>query len=86
MSGSYLNAINQMTGLNLFQSIPAFSYDMAGAILGSSMINISVESDNALLIETQFKYGNNEIEGYFFFIPNPGSLEKILKSLGFDTK
>jgi len=86
LSGSYLNAINQMTGLNLFQSIPAFSYDMAGAILGSSMINISVESDNALLIETQFKYGNNEIEGYFFFIPNPGSLEKILKSLGFDTK
>lgn len=86
LSGSYLNAINQMTGLNLFQSVPAFSHDMAGAILSSSMISISMESDFALLIETQFMYGNDEIEGYFFFIPNPGSLEKILNSLGLDTK
>ncbi|NLM98114.1 MAG: chemotaxis protein CheC [Halanaerobiaceae bacterium] len=86
LSGSYLSAINQMTGLNLFQSIPAFAYDMAGAILGSSMISISMESDKALLIETKFKYGDNEIEGYFFFIPSPGSLEKILNTLGFDTK
>ena len=86
LSGSYLSAINQMTGLNLFQSNPAFAYDMAGAILGSSMISISMESDKALLIETKFKYGDNEIEGYFFFIPSPGSLEKILNTLGFDTK
>ena len=86
LSGSYLNAINQMTGLNLFQSVPAFSYDMAGAILSSSMIGTSEESDYALLIETQFMNGNDEIEGYFFFIPNPGSFEKILNSLGLDTQ
>src|SRR5690554_5057652 len=36
LAGSYLNAINQMTGLNLFQAVPAFSHDMAGAILSSS--------------------------------------------------
>lgn len=86
LSGSYLNAINQMTELNLVQSVPAFSYDMAGAILSSSMINISAESDYALLIETQFMNGGSEIEGYFFLIPNPGSLEKILSTLGFDTQ
>ena len=85
LSGSYLNAINQMTGLNLFQSVPAFSHDMAGAILSSSMISISEESDYALMIETKFMNGNNEIEGYFFLIPNPGSLEKILNTLGLDT-
>lgn len=86
LSGSYLNAINQMTSLNLFQSVPAFSHDMAGAILSSSMIAISEESDFALMIETKFMNGNNEIEGYFFLIPNPGSLEKILLSLGLDTQ
>lgn len=84
LSGSYLNAINQMTNLNLFQSVPAFSYDMAGAILSSSMIAISEESDYTLLIETQFMNGNEEIEGYFFYVPNPGSLEKILNTLGLD--
>jgi chemotaxis protein CheC len=86
LSGSYLNAINQMTGLNLFQSVPAFSYDMAGAVLSSSMITLSLESDYALLIETTFMNGGSEIEGYFFLIPDPGSLEKILGSLGFDTE
>src|SRR5690554_2625401 len=86
LSGSYLNAINQMTGLNLFQPIPAFSYDMAGAILSSSMITLSLQSDYALLIETTFINGNSEIEGYFFLMPDPGSLEKILGALGFDTE
>ncbi len=85
LSGSYLNAINQMTGFNLFQSIPAFAFDMAGAILSSSMFSIA-ENDYALLIETKFINGDEEIEGFFFYIPDPGSLEKILKSLGFDTQ
>lgn len=84
LSGSYLNAINQMTAMNLFQSVPAYSHDMAGAILSSSMITISEESDYALLIETKFINGDNEIEGYFFLIPNPGSLEKIIKALGLE--
>ncbi|AZO95560.1 CheY-P-specific phosphatase CheC [Iocasia frigidifontis] len=86
LSGSYLNAINQMTGLNLIQSIPGFSYDMAGAILTTSMISLFEESDYALLIETKFINNGKEIEGYFFYIPDSGSLEKILKALGFDTK
>ena len=85
LAGSYLNALNQMTGFNLIQSVPAFSYDMAGAILSSSMIPISEESDYALLIETKFVKGESEIEGYFFLIPDHGSLEKILESLGLET-
>ncbi|MFW5971997.1 MAG: chemotaxis protein CheC [Bacillota bacterium] len=86
LSGSYLNAINQMTNLTLVQSVPAFAYDMAGAILSSSMISLSSESDYALMIETQFMNDGKEIEAYFFLMPYPGSLEKILNSLGFNTQ
>lgn len=85
LSGSYLNAINQMTGFNLLQTVPAFAHDMAGAILSSSLISLSEESDYALLIETVFINGVLEIEGYFFLIPDPGSLDKILQSLGLDS-
>ncbi|MDI3546599.1 MAG: chemotaxis protein CheC [Halanaerobiales bacterium] len=85
LSGSYLNAINQMTGFNLLQTVPAFAHDMAGAILSSSLISLSEESDYALLIETVFINGDHEIEGYFFLIPDPGSLDKILQSLGLDS-
>ncbi|MFW5855869.1 MAG: chemotaxis protein CheC [Bacillota bacterium] len=84
LSGSYLSALNKMTGFNLIQSIPGFSYDMAGAIISSSMIPLSQTSDYSLLIETQFLDGGNKIEGYFLLIPHVGSLEKILEALGFE--
>ncbi len=82
LSGSYLKSIGDMTGLNMNQSIPGFSYDMAGAILSSTMISASSTGENVLLIETEFMDGENKIEGYFFFIPEVESLSIILNSLG----
>ena len=82
LSGSYLKSIGDMTDLNMNQSIPGFSYDMAGAILSSTMISASSTGENVLLIETEFMDGENKIEGYFFFIPEVESLSIILSSLG----
>ena len=85
LSGSYLSALNNLTGFNLIQSVPGFAYDMAGAVISSSMIPLSQASDYTLLIETKFLDGDHEIEGYFLLIPHLGSLKKILNALGFDT-
>ena len=82
LSGSYLKSIGDMTNLNMNQSVPGFSYDMAGAILSSTMISASSTGENVLLIETEFMDGEEKIEGYFFFIPQVESLSIILKSLG----
>lgn len=84
LSGSYLSSFNQMTNMGLMQKVPAFAYDMAGAILSSSMVPLTETSDHALLIETHFIDGGHAIEGYFFLIPEPGSLRLILEKLGFD--
>ncbi|MBF8436685.1 chemotaxis protein CheC [Halanaerobiaceae bacterium Z-7014] len=84
ISGSYLNALNKMTNYNMIQSVPECAIDMAGAILSSSMIPLSKSSDHALLIKTQFIDGEEKIEGYFFLIPETGSLKKILEAIGFD--
>ena len=84
ISGSYLNALNKMTNYNMIQSVPECAIDMAGAILSSSMIPLSKSSDYALLIKTQFIDGEEKIEGYFFLIPETGSLKKILEAIGFD--
>lgn len=84
LSGSYLKSIGDMTDLNMTQSVPGFSFDMAGAILSSTMISASSTGDNVLLIETEFMDGERKIEGYFFFIPKLESLSTILNSLGFD--
>jgi len=82
LSGSYLRSIGDMTNLDMNQSVPGFSYDMAGAILSSTMISASSTGENVLLIETEFMDGEEKIEGYFFFIPQVESLSIILGSLG----
>lgn len=84
LSGSYLSALNKLTGFNLIQSVPGFAYDMAGAIISSSLIPLSKTSDYTLLIETTFIDGDQRIEGYFLLLPHVGSLAKILEALGFD--
>ena len=77
LAGSYLNAINQMTGLNLFQSVPAFSHDMAGAILSSSMISLA-DNDYALLIETKFIMAMKRLRDFSFIYQIPAPWKKYL--------
>lgn len=84
LSGSYLKALCELTGLELNQSFPGYAHDMVGAILSSTMVEMDEPADYALLIETIFSDGTNEIEGYFLFIPEPASLKKLLSVLGFD--
>jgi chemotaxis protein CheC len=38
--------------------------------------------DAALLIDTSFFEGEDQVEGQFFLIPDPSSFAKIFESLG----
>lgn len=84
LSASYLNALSQMTGMTLINSVPAFASDMAGAILSVILAEIGVKGDYALVIETNFlsKVLVQEKKGFFFLIPEPEALLKILHVLG----
>jgi Chemotaxis protein CheC, inhibitor of MCP methylation len=84
ISGAFMNAISKFTNLSIMASVPAMSHDMLGAVLSSTMIETAQFSENILEIETNFLTGNNSTEagGYFYFLPMPGSLEKILNAIG----
>ncbi|WP_244834789.1 chemotaxis protein CheC [Clostridium sp. BJN0001] len=83
ISGSYMNAIAKLTNLLITPSVPAVSYDMLGAILSTSFIEADQYDEQILDIETVFLNQNKEnIGGHFYYIPKPGSLDKILKSIG----
>ncbi|MFW5962024.1 MAG: chemotaxis protein CheC [bacterium] len=84
LAGAYLSALNRITNFNLIQTVPEFAYDMAGAIISSITISTCIENDYALLLETQFTSNGKNIEGYFFLIPSPGSLNKLLSGLGLE--
>jgi Chemotaxis protein CheC, inhibitor of MCP methylation len=82
ISSSYMNAISKFTGLTLMPSVPAVTYDMLGAILSTTFIESGQFDDYVLDIETVFIQNNAEISGHFYYVPMPGSLEKILSALG----
>ncbi|WP_446897254.1 chemotaxis protein CheC [Clostridium sp. LBM24168] len=82
ISSSYMNAIAKFTGLFITPSVPAVTYDMLGAILSTTFIEAGQFEEHVLDIETLFIEDNSEINGHFYYIPMPGSLEKILGSLG----
>ncbi|ABS42221.1 chemotaxis protein CheC [Clostridium botulinum] len=82
ISASYMNAIARFTNLTITPSVPAVSYDMLGAILSTTFIEAGQYNEHVLDIETVFKEDGSEISGHFYYIPMPGSLEKILNTLG----
>lgn len=81
MTGAYLYALNSLTGLDYFSSVPAFACDMAGAILNTVLLDLGLMGDYSLLIETQFSLTHRQINGHFFLIPDPDSLELVLNTL-----
>ncbi len=81
MTGAYLYAMNNLTALDYFSSVPAFACDMAGAILNTVLLDLGLIGDYALLIETQFSLMHRNINGHFFLIPDPDSLELVLNTL-----
>ena len=81
LSSAFLSAISQLTGLSLIPSVPGFAYDMAGSILDYVLIEISRLADKALVIETAFTEGREEIKGHFFLLPDPHTLDVMLRAL-----
>jgi chemotaxis protein CheC len=82
ISGSYMNAIAKLTNLLVVSSVPAVAYDMLGAILSTVFIESGQFDEYVLDVETTFLQDSSEVSGHFYYVPMPGSLEKILNSLG----
>lgn len=83
LSASYMNAIARFTNLLIMPSVPAVTCDMLGAILSTTFIESGQFDDHVLDIETTFiNEGDINISGHFYYVPMPGSLEKILSALG----
>jgi chemotaxis protein CheC len=79
---TYLNALAMFTQLDFRPSVPALGIDMAGAILNAVLAQFAAVADHVLVLETEFKRDEQEIVGHFFLLPEPGSLDVILASLG----
>ncbi len=84
MCGCYLNALATFIHRKLLHSVPQVSNDMLGAVMDSVLVDLSMESDYALVLETAFTMGDDECKGFLFFVPTTESLDTIFESLGVD--
>lgn len=83
VSGAYMNAIAQFTGLEILPSVPAVADDMLSAILSATFLESEQYDEYILDIETVFLDSTNtNVGAHFYYVPKPGALEKILKALG----
>ncbi|MBU2062856.1 MAG: chemotaxis protein CheC [Candidatus Omnitrophica bacterium] len=82
LSAAYLNTLSSFTNLGLIPSTPGIVIDMAGALVDYILIEIAASSEHALLIDSEFIDEQKSVRGHFFLLPNPGSLEIILKAIG----
>ncbi|WP_409348116.1 chemotaxis protein CheC [Paenibacillus gyeongsangnamensis] len=85
LAGSYLTSLADFTRLSMSPTVPSLAIDMAGAILSYGLLQFGQMGDQALLIDTKFLDGSDEVEGHFFLIPDPESFERIFVALGVHT-
>jgi len=78
ISGAYIRTFTSMTGFDVRLSMPVMEEDMVGAVLSIAAIKMGEKADKVLFIETSFKE-NSDLNGYYIFIPDTESYEKILK-------
>ena len=86
LSGSYLSALSDFTGLKIYPTVPGLSIDMFGAIISIGLIELSQVSDHVIVINTTIFDEENEnldsVHGHFFLLPDPESFATIFNALG----
>jgi chemotaxis protein CheC len=78
---SFLIALTQFSRIPLHPSVPALAVDMIGASLEAIFLEEGTLEDMVLFIDTQLT-GIPKIEGQFIFLPDEGSLKKLLGAMG----
>ncbi len=81
MASGFLNSISDATGLSLQPTPPAVMMDMAGAILDVAMASVWEESDQALVVETNFSTADRQISGTLLVMPSPDLLRALLQHI-----
>ena len=82
LTGSYLRALADLTGLHLEPTPPVLGVDMVAALVGTVLSEVARTSELALMIETAFGNDTSTSVGQFVYVPEQGSVGAVLGGLG----
>ncbi|MCI8285003.1 MAG: chemotaxis protein CheC [Firmicutes bacterium] len=79
---SYVTAISNFAGFKIDISVPAHTVNMIGGILSVPIVEMAEETEKMLMIHGYFIIDGQKISSNILLIPDMGSLNKLLESLG----
>ena len=81
MASSFANAIANFLKLKITPTPPAFTVDMAGALLNYLVAELGQTAEKAIFFYTDFIIPPNEILGHLFLSPDEKSLKVIFDKI-----
>jgi chemotaxis protein CheC len=82
LGSSYIGAMGQMAGLQLEPSPPAAIADMLGAIVATALAATAVDTDFALLLDSEMLVEDAECTFGVLFVPSAEGVGRLLAGLG----
>jgi chemotaxis protein CheC len=83
LSSAYMNALSEFMGMLLLPSPPALAIDMSSAVLTTAYLQFGSNRDYVFCVESEFmlKDAAQRLRGFFLLLPDPASLEAILRAI-----
>lgn len=79
---SFLSSVGKMLEVDLAVTVPNLAVDMFGAIVSSVYIESGQYDEELMIIKNEFHYEGETVESSLYFVPKPGVLEELFKSIG----
>ena len=80
--GSYMRVLADELKVRITHSVPGFAYDMLGAILDEILAQMSLETEYAVIMESEFIVRGEVRRGHLVFILEPETTKAIIRALG----
>ena len=81
MASSYVNAIAQLAGMNIFVDIPELAVDMLGAIVSVPAVEVGEISDKLLFIDNNMIIDKVNVTSKILLVPSVSSLDHIMTNI-----
>lgn len=84
LTANYIGVLATLLGIEIDRSVPSLAIDMSGAILSLPATEFAKVADKTLFIESVFYSDEDDVSGYFIFVPDQNSFKFIFEKLGLD--
>jgi len=82
ITGSYVRVLAHELKIKMTYTVPGFAYDMVGAILDNILAQLSLKSDNAIILESEMTIRKELFQGHLILIMAPKAINTIIRALG----